>query len=126
MGLRDASERIKKRAEELKEEVKETCQEFIYQKGSTIKQLPERTRLVFSIRESVQDFINTYIKTIGATVNEEELAKVAEQVSDISVQNMAKAVLQIVNCKLVCLRPPQPHNLKIANSGYAKTLYANF
>ena len=81
--------------EELKEEVKETCQEFIYQKGSSIKQLPERTRLVFSIRESVQDFINTYIKTVGATVNEKELAKVAEQVSDISVQNMAKAVLEI-------------------------------
>ena len=81
--------------EELKEEVKETCQEFIYQKGSSIKQLPERTRLVFSIRESVQDFINTYIKTVGATVNEEELAKVAERVSDISVQNMAKAVLEI-------------------------------
>ena len=81
--------------EELKEEVKETCQEFIYQKGSSIKQLPERTRLVFSIRESVQDFINTSIKTVGATVNEEQLAKVAEQVSDISVQNMAKAVLEI-------------------------------
>ena len=81
--------------EELKEEVKETCQEFIYQKGSSIKQLPERTRLVFSIRESVQDFINTYVKTVGATVNEEELAKVAERVSDISVQNMAKAVLEI-------------------------------
>ena len=81
--------------EELKAEVKETCQEFIYQRGSTIKQLPERTRLVFSIRESVQDFIDTYIKTVGATVNEEELAKVAERVSDISVQNMAKAVLEI-------------------------------
>jgi len=81
--------------EDLKEEVKETCQEFIYQKGSSIKQLPERTRLVFSIRESVQDFINTYIKTVGATINEEGLAKVAEQVSDISVQNMAKAVLEI-------------------------------
>jgi len=81
--------------EELKEEVKETCQELIYQKGSSIKQLPERTRLVFSTKESVQDFINTYIKTVGATVNEEELTKVAKQVSDISVQNMAKAVLEI-------------------------------
>jgi len=44
--------------EELKEEVKETCQELIYQKGSSIKQLPERTRLVFSTKESVQDFIS--------------------------------------------------------------------
>jgi len=81
--------------EELKEEVKETCQEFIYQKGSSIKQIPERTRLVYSIRENVQEFTNAYIKTIGRTDDEEGLTKASEQATDISVQNMAKAILEI-------------------------------
>lgn len=81
----------------LKEEIKETCQEFIYQKGSSIKQVPERMRLFFSIRNKVQEFINTYIKTMGGTNDEGGLSKIIEQASDVSVQNMAKAVLEIRN-----------------------------
>lgn len=79
----------------LKEEVRETCQEFIYQKGSSIKQVPERMRLVFSIRDKVQEFIDSHIKTTGGTNEEETIAKIAEKASDVSVQNLAKAVLEI-------------------------------
>jgi len=82
---------------DLKKDVKKTCQEFIYQKGSSIKQIPERARLVYSIRENVQEFIDTHVKPLGGTDDEEGLAKIAKNVSDVSVQNVAKAILEIRN-----------------------------
>jgi uncharacterized protein with ParB-like and HNH nuclease domain len=38
-------------------EAKEDCQNCIYQKGSTYRKVPERNRLVFAIRDEVQNLL---------------------------------------------------------------------
>lgn len=76
-------------------EAKEDCHKCIYQKASKYKSIPERTRLVYTIRDEVQGFIEKYIKAEKGTALEDELAKIAEKEDDISIQNMAKAVLHI-------------------------------
>jgi len=75
--------------------IKKKCQEYIYQEADPVENIPERTRLVFSIRESVQNFINNFIKPEGGTNEEENLLHKSKKSSDISVQNMAVAILEI-------------------------------
>jgi uncharacterized protein with ParB-like and HNH nuclease domain len=74
---------------------KEDCQSCIYQQGSSYKKIPERNRLVFAIRESVQEFVDSYVKTPGGTNKKQELEKIAESDSHTSRQNMARAILEI-------------------------------
>lgn len=76
-------------------DAKDDCQRCIFQKASKYKNIPERTRLVFAIRESAQEFIESFIKNEGGTERGEELTKLGEKDADISVQNLAKAVLEI-------------------------------
>lgn len=75
-------------------DIKDCCQKYIFQKADKIENIPARVRLVF-IRDKVQDFIDDYVKTVGGTSDEGALAKVAEKTSDLSVRNMAKAILEI-------------------------------
>lgn len=74
---------------------KKACQKCIYQEAGPYTRIPERTRLVFAIREAVQEFIELHIKSKEGTAREGELAKLGEKDEDLSVQNMAKAVLEI-------------------------------
>jgi uncharacterized protein with ParB-like and HNH nuclease domain len=74
---------------------KKDCQECIYQEASQYRKVPERTRLVFAIREAVQDFIDAYIKAENGTARDQELAKLGSNDDDLSVQNMAKAVVEM-------------------------------
>ena len=75
--------------------IKKKCQEYIYQEADPVENIPERTRLVFAIRESVQNFINDFIKPDGGTNEEDSLLHKSKKSSDISVQNMAVAILEI-------------------------------
>ena len=77
------------------EEAKKDCQSAIYQKGSQYRNVPERNRLVFAIRESVQDFVDEFIKTDGGTNRETDLKKITKNSDDTSLQNMASAILVI-------------------------------
>lgn len=77
------------------EEAKEDCQKCIYQKSSKYKNIPERTRLVFGIREAVQEFIEYYIKNNNGTSDLSELNQLVKSTSDVSIRNMAKAILEI-------------------------------
>ena len=77
--------------------IKRKCQEYIFQESDPIENIPERTRLVFSIRESVQTFIEEYVKEEGATLNEQELKKLIKTSEDVSIVNMAKAITVIIN-----------------------------
>lgn len=77
------------------EEAKKDCQSAIYQKGSQYRNIPERNRLVYAIRQSVQDFVDQFIKTDGGTNREVELKNLAKNSGDTSVQNMASAILVI-------------------------------
>jgi uncharacterized protein with ParB-like and HNH nuclease domain len=74
---------------------KEDCQDCIYQEASQYKRIPERTRLVFAIREAAQNFVESYLKADGGTKNEDTLARVGEKSQDLSVQHMAKAVIEM-------------------------------
>jgi uncharacterized protein with ParB-like and HNH nuclease domain len=74
---------------------KKDCQECIYQEASQYRRIPERTRLVFAIREEVQKFIDEYIKADGGTAREDDIVKLGEKSEDLSVQNMAKAVIEL-------------------------------
>jgi len=75
--------------------VKRKCQEYIYQESDQIENIPERTRLVYSIRDNVQKYFDDHIKTKGMTNDDESLIKAIERDSDISIQNMARAIMVI-------------------------------
>lgn len=77
------------------EEAKDDCQKCIYQKPSKYKKIPERTRLVFGIREAVQKFIEDYVKEKDGTSRKPELNELIEKSNNVSVKNMAKAILEI-------------------------------
>jgi len=74
---------------------KKDCQECIYQEASQYREIPERTRLVFAIREAVEEFVDAHIKAENGTAREDDLSKLGSNADDMSVQNMAKAVLEM-------------------------------
>ena len=76
-------------------EAKNDCQSCIFQKGSQYKNVPERNRVVFAIREEVQEFVDEFIKKPGGTDREKDLSAVVTKHNDKSLQNMAQAVLEI-------------------------------
>ena len=71
------------------------CQQLIFQKANKYQKIPERTRIIFSIREEAQEFIDKYIN------DEDGLAKIKDNmtkfnnIADVSVKNMANAVIEI-------------------------------
>jgi hypothetical protein len=75
--------------------VRESCEKSIYQKGDDIDHIPERTRIAFAIRQTVQDFVNAYIKTAGGTSKTEELEQLANNSDDSSIPNMARAIMEM-------------------------------
>lgn len=77
------------------QDVKEKCQKYIYQKADRIENIPERTRMFFSIRDKVQEFMERYIKADGGTNDEADISQLTKNAPDVSVRNMASAVLII-------------------------------
>jgi len=76
------------------EELKKSCRDMIYKEANRFKRIPEQMRIVYDIRDEVQEFINEYIKADSGTQNDEGL-KAAQNADDISVRNLANAVLEI-------------------------------
>jgi len=74
--------------------LKEHCRESVFQQEDPFRGIPERLRIVYDIRDDVRQFINEYIKKPGGINNEEGLYGL-QKASDLSVRNMANAVLQI-------------------------------
>ena len=73
-----------------------TCQDTIFQMANPDDNVPERLRIVFDIREQVKDFINEFIKEPNGTTKEEALKlKIDDEEENISIRNMAKAILNI-------------------------------
>lgn len=77
------------------EAAKEECQKCIYQKSNEYKNIPERTRLAFGIREEVQKFIETHVQTKEGTSKSGELGKLLSKSPDVSIRNMANAIVEI-------------------------------
>ena len=76
-------------------DVQDACVGSIFQKGNAIKKIPERTRITFAIRESVQDFVDTYVKPAAGTTKADTLNEIAQSKDDPSLRNMAAAILEI-------------------------------
>lgn len=74
---------------------KTDCQNAIYQQASVYKNVPERTRLVYKIRDNAQRFVDDYLKTGNGTNNEETFEEMRKKERDVSLRNMANAVLDI-------------------------------
>jgi len=74
----------------------DTCQKSIFQMANHYDNIPERLRIVFDIREQVKDFINVFVKEEKGTSKEAELnLKINNNDEDVSIRNMAKAILTI-------------------------------
>lgn len=73
----------------------ETCTDSIFQKGNRIKRIPERTRIVFAIRDEVQDFVDEHVKQIGGTKRSSDLDRLAAKSEDPSIRNMARAIQEM-------------------------------
>ena len=67
-------------------EVTDTCKQLIFQKGNSIYNIPERTRIVFAIREEAQKFVEEFIKADGGTARTVDLKEYSKQSSDTSVR----------------------------------------
>lgn len=70
-----------------------TCTKAIYQEGNKYDGIPERLRIEFAIRDEVEDFLNIYVKPLHATLKKDELSKLAENSENVSIRNMAAALL---------------------------------
>ena len=77
------------------DKVRPSCQKSIFQKGDEIDEIPERTRIVFAIRQAVQDFVDEFVKPDGATSRVNDLEQIAVNSDDRSIPNMARAILQM-------------------------------
>jgi len=75
--------------------VRESCEKSIYQKGDDIDHIPERTRIAFAIRQTVQEFVDAYIKGAGGTSKIAELEDLANNSEDSSIPNMARAIMEM-------------------------------
>ena len=84
--IRDLSDEVKR---------KKTCADAIFQEGNPDDGIPERMRIEFAIRSEVENFVNKYIKPEGGTDAVKELSELSKGSADISVKNMASAVLFI-------------------------------
>jgi uncharacterized protein with ParB-like and HNH nuclease domain len=73
-----------------------TCRDTIYQMANPDDNIPDRNRIVFDIRDKVRDFVDSYIKSDGGTQKIDELKRFSQNNDeDISIRNMAKAILTI-------------------------------
>ncbi|OQA16661.1 MAG: hypothetical protein BWY63_02677 [Chloroflexi bacterium ADurb.Bin360] len=74
----------------------DTCQNTIYQMAIPDDNIPERSRIVFDIRDKVKDFVGEYVKPHGGTCKVDELQLLSQKTDeDISIRNMARAILTI-------------------------------
>lgn len=73
-----------------------TCRDSIYQMANPDDNIPERSRIVFDIRDKVKDFVDTYVKADGGTLKDNELKLLSQKSDeDMSVRSMAYAILTI-------------------------------
>jgi len=72
------------------------CNDAIYQMEVVYDNIPERLRIIFDIRDEVKDFINGFVKERGGSSRNEELKRMAsDRYEDVSIRNMANALLVI-------------------------------
>jgi hypothetical protein len=76
------------------EKLKKTCRKTIFQEENAYDGIPERLRIIFDIRDEVQNFVARFLKPDNGT-NDEKGLLAALSSSDASVRNMANAILEM-------------------------------
>jgi len=72
----------------------ETAEQCIYQKKNLFKNIPERIRIIFDIRDKVRDYVAQYIMNNDGTIKFDELKQLVDKKGeDISIRNMSNAIL---------------------------------
>ncbi|WP_283643282.1 DUF262 domain-containing protein [Croceibacter atlanticus] len=74
---------------------KSSCDKVIFQEGNPDDGIPERMRVEFAIRSEVAKFVDKYIKSKEATLQVDELKQLIATSKDVSIRNMANAILII-------------------------------
>lgn len=75
---------------------KDNCQTAVYQMANPDDRVPERSRIVFDIRDEVRDFVQEFVQKNGGTLQHDDLRRLAKQKEgDTSVMHMASALLRI-------------------------------
>ena len=72
------------------EQLKDTCEKRVHQKKNRYEKIPERVRIVYKIRDDVEDFINKFILEENGTGNLE--IKEMVHTKNVSISHMAKAI----------------------------------
>jgi len=72
----------------------EHCRDVVFQQEDPYRDIPERLRIIYDIRDDVRDFVLRFIKPNGGT-NDDVGLQEATNARDLSVRNMANAVIQI-------------------------------
>lgn len=75
-------------------QLRDTCHKAVFQEENQFDGVPERMRIVFDIRAEVRNFVQKFLKPIKGTDDEESLRD-ALKAEDVSIRNMAAAILQI-------------------------------
>ena len=76
--------------------LEELCREAVFQQDDPFRDIPERLRIIYDIRDEVRDFVNRFVKPKGGTNDEAALLSMMDE-PDITVRNMANALLEIRN-----------------------------
>jgi uncharacterized protein with ParB-like and HNH nuclease domain len=75
-------------------ELKKTFNKRIFQNKNEIDDIPERIRVVYRIRDDVEDFIKEFILCLDGTLALEELRD-KKKIKNISIANMSNAILSM-------------------------------
>ena len=70
------------------------CEKYILQKEDKFEGIPSRSRVVFDIRDNVEEFMKVFVCTKGGTKLENELQDKTKE-KNTSISNMANAILLI-------------------------------
>jgi uncharacterized protein with ParB-like and HNH nuclease domain len=70
----------------------DTYNEMLFQKENVFKGIPERIRILYKIRDSVEEFIEKYVIKHHGTMDDKSL-KEKINTENVSIKNMANAIL---------------------------------
>ena len=70
-----------------------TASKFIYQEADIYENIPERSRIIFNIRDDVKKFIDKFVIPKNATLKIEELKNETQYTKNISIKNMANTII---------------------------------
>lgn len=78
-------------------QLKEACQDYIFQEGNEFKNIPEKVRIEFNIRDEVKNFVEKFIKVSGKLKDNNALNEILKYTKDISIKNMINNIFEIKN-----------------------------